>query len=647
MYYSHVTPLGYAGAVATLTYHHAAMLEAGQLVEVPLGRRQIIGIVTGPAGRPDFPTKAISRTLDLPALPAEQLRLAHWIADYYAAPLTTVFETMLPAGLGKNRRPPKPVAAKPARGLPKQPLTAEQQAAVSEFNQSGRRTTLLKGITGSGKTRVYLELCAAELAAGHSVLLLVPEITLTPQMIRQFENCFGAAVIASHSKLTEAKRQQVYEAALAATVQNKPRVLIGPRSCLFMPLARLGLIIIDECHEGTYKQERAPRYHAVTTAAWIAGDRSARLLLGSATPGLTELYLVEQDRIGQLRLTKRANNKPLPEAKILDLRNKELFKSNKLIAQPLIEAVAAAVAGGRQALLYLNRRGSASSQVCGDCGLVASCPNCRLPLTFHADLLRLVCHHCNFRRPNPAVCPDCNGANLRLIGAGTKRVEAEIGTLFPGARIARLDRDSATLKHIHTVLKQLQNHELDILVGTQMIAKGLDLPAIDVVGVIGADTMLYLPDFTAAERTFQLLSQVSGRAGRGDRPGQVFIQTYSPEHPAIQAAAHSDFDGFAATELAERQALGYPPYTFLLKLEVATSTAEAARDKSAGLAAQLRRTQGLQVVGPAPAFLEFQSGKHHWIITVKSPRRPVLVEIARQLAGDPHWTTDLDPINLL
>ncbi|HEY6736455.1 MAG TPA: primosomal protein N' [Candidatus Saccharimonadia bacterium] len=642
-----VTPLGYAGSVEELTYHTSAPLETGQLVEVPLGRRHIIGLVTGTTSRPGFPTKAVTRCLPQPPLPAELLRLARWLAEYYVAPLTTVLDTMLPAGLGKARRAAKPTTAKPAHGLPPAGLTAEQTAAIAGFQASPQRTVLLQGVTGSGKTRVYQELTAACLAAGQSVLMLVPEITLTPQMVHGFEHCFGDVVLASHSKLTEAKRQQIYDAALAAATAGQPRVIIGPRSCLFMPLAQLGLIIIDECHETTYKQERAPRYHTIPTAAWMAADRGARLLLGSATPGLNELYLAQQGRLGHLQLTKRANNKPLPKSKIIDLRNKNLFKANKLIAQPLVEAVAETVAQGRQVLLYLNRRGSASSQICSDCGYVSSCPHCHLPLTFHADLLRLICHHCNFRQASPAVCPNCNQAALKLLGAGTKRVEAEIANLFPEARIARLDRDSATLNHIHATLKQLKAGELDILVGTQMIAKGLDLPAIDVVGVIGADTMLHLPDYTAAERTFQLLSQVSGRAGRGDRAGQVYIQTYSPDHPAIQAAARGQFAEFAGAELAERQALTYPPYTYLLKLEVATATAEAAREKSAQLAGQLRRVRSLQVMGPAPAFLEYQGGKHHWIITVKSPRRPALAAIARQLATDAHWTADLDPINLL
>ena len=328
------------------------------------------------------------------------------------------------------------------------------------------------------------------------------------------------------------------------------------------------------------------------------------------------------------------------------MRNKDLLRLSKFIAQPLYDAVSESLAEGRQSLLYINRRGSASSQVCGDCGHVTVCPHCLLPLTFHADLMRLICHHCNYRTPNAAICPECNGANLRLLGGGTKRIEAEATQLWPEARIARLDRDSATLSHIQAVYKALRAGEIDIIIGTQMIAKGLDLPAIDTVGVVSADTMLHLPDYTAAERTYQLLAQVSGRAGRGDRPGRVFIQTYTPEHPAIVAAASGNYVGLAQAELAERESLRYPPYVYLLKLTVAGVSQAAAIAEADQMAARLRATRGLEVVGPAPAFIEIQGGKYRWVITVKAMRRPALVAIAQNLPGD-HWTADLDPANLL
>ena len=646
-HYYLITPLAYTGKTTAFTYHHdGPALPTGQIVEIPIARRRVVGVVGSAVDPPAFNTKSVAGISDLPPIPEELCRLASWMATFYASSPASVWSTILPAGITKGRREVKPAPPLTAGGLPTAALTSEQASALDQIRRSPHSAHLVQGVTGSGKTRLYLELTAEAIAAGRSVIILVPEITLTQQVVGQFEAAFGNLVLTTHSKLTEAKRHGIWTEANTAAGNGEPRIIIGPRSCLFIPVHNLGLIVIDECHETTYKQDQHPRYQTVTTAAYRARLSSARLVMGSATPGLGELYLAQIGRIEHILLTARANKILHSEAKIIDLRNKDLFTLSKFITQPLIEAITATITAGRQTLLYLNRRGSASSQICGDCGYVSVCPNCALPLTFHADLMRLVCHHCNFRRANAAICPECNGSNLRLLGGGTKRIEAEVQRLWPKARVARLDRDSATLPFIKTVFKQLRAGELDILIGTQMIAKGLDLPAIDTVGIVSADTMLHLPDFTAAERTFQLLSQVSGRAGRGDRPGQVFIQTYTPAHPAIVAASIGAYDAFAGAELAERQALAYPPYVYLLKLTIALPTQAGAESEAARLAGELRRLPDLSVIGPAPAFLELQSSKYHWIITVKAKHRQPLVAIAANLPSD-LWTADLDPVNLL
>jgi primosomal protein N' (replication factor Y) len=641
-----ISPASYLGTAGELTYHSSTELAPGAIVEVPVGRRKVVGVVMAGVGRPEFATKAILRTFDLPPLPADLPELARWMAAYYAAPLSSSWGVMLPAGLGRKRRA-REAAARPSPAVwPPSALTGEQKSAIEKISTSQATSHLIQGVTGSGKTRVYLELAAASLAQGRSVIVLVPEIVLTPQIVSQFEAAFGDSVIASHSKLTEAERDHAWQAALAASSRGVPRIVVGPRSCLFMPAADLGLIVIDECHESTYKQEQHLRYHALPTAAKRAHLNGAKLVLGSATPGLTEVHLAAIGRIEYLNLNQRVNLISPPQGKIIDLRDKSLLASSKFITQPLLEAVSTTVAAKRQALLYINRRGSASSQVCSDCGHVTTCPNCQLPLTFHADLMRLICHHCNYRMASPAVCPNCNGADLRLLGGGTKRIEDEISRLLPSARIARLDRDSATLPHIQAVYAGLKSGQIDIVIGTQMIAKGLDLPAVDTIGIVNADTMLYLPDFTAAERTFQLLHQVSGRAGRGDRPGEVFIQTYSCEHPAILAAAGGNFDSFAGPELEARRLHGYPPFVFLLKLVTQAATPSAAQEQAAKLATQIASRPGLQAIGPAPAFIELQAGRYRWVITVKSKRRAALVEVAASLPTK-NWTADLDPINLL
>ncbi|HSX00877.1 MAG TPA: primosomal protein N', partial [Candidatus Saccharimonas sp.] len=408
-----VTPLAYTGAAIAFTYHAEAVLPIGQIVAIPLGRRRSLGVVTATTNRPTFATKP-ALPLDLPPLPTYLISLAEWLASYYAASPAAVWSALLPAGLAKTRRIIKtPASTQPAHGLPAHPLTDEQAAVLSAIGASEQSVHLIQGVTGSGKTRLYLELAAEALATGHSVIVLVPEITLTPQVVGQFEQAFGPLVLTTHSKLTESQRDHIWRAAMSATAAGEQRVIVGPRSSLFLPLHQLGLIIVDESHENSYKQEQHPRYHVIPTAAQLSRLTGARVVLGSATPSLGELFLASEGKISRHVLTKRVHDKPLPQATIIDLRDKSQLKTSKFIAQPLIDAVTATLEAGRQSVLYLNRRGSASSQVCADCGHVTTCPHCQLPLTFHADLMRLVCHHCNYRQALPAVCPNCAGADLR------------------------------------------------------------------------------------------------------------------------------------------------------------------------------------------------------------------------------------------
>lgn len=637
-----VTPLAGGGQAGAFTYSGPTGLEPGQLVTVPLGRRTSVGVVEAVEGRPEFATRDIIRVLDLPAVPRPLRELAGWLAAYYACAPADAWTAILPAGIQQKPRAAAGTAkpAPPRTALP--PLTPAQQAAFTAISADGRTTQLLEGVTGSGKTRIYLELAEQTLAAGRSVIVLVPEIMLTPQLVSSFEAQFGAKVIATHSQMTPARRRNAWTAALTSP---EPVIAMGPRSSLFLPVPRPGLIIIDECHETSYKQEQAPRYHAVPTAARLASLCGAKLVLGSATPGLTELMLAAEGRIGLQRLPDRAGGQPLPEVSLVDLRDKSAFGRNRLFSQPLLEALTDTLAAGRQSLLFINRRGSASSQICAACGQATLCPRCQLPLTFHADLMKLVCHHCNYRAVPPAICPECGAGELRYLGGGTKRVEEELSRLFPQARIARIDRDSATPQHMAATYAGLKDGGLDLLVGTQMIAKGLDLPMIDTVGVVSADTMLHLPDFNAAERTAALLVQVAGRAGRGAEPGRVIIQSYTPDHPALQAVRSHDYAAFAAAELAERQKLGYPPYRYLLKLTVSSASRETSQLKAAELAAALRGRPGVHLMGPAPALLETAGGRYHWVLVAKSASRPPLVQIAREAPRG--WTADLDPLSLL
>ncbi len=638
-----VSPLSYGGQNDfAFTYQSKKALAPGQIVFVPLRNRQSLGVVVGPASTPKFATKPVGEVIQL-QLPRYTVELAQWIHIYYQASAKTVWQTLLPAGITKNRRKPKPSAEKFKLTRPKHQLSSEQATALTTIRQVKPKPVLIHGVTGSGKTELYLNLSTETLAQGQSVIVLVPEITLAPQLVALFSDAFGEIVIATHSGMTEAERHRAWQAALSS--QN-PRVIIGPRSSLFLPVASPGLIIIDECHETTYKQEQAPRYQADVVAAQLANLTGAQLVLGSATPSLGQYYLAQRKRLELISLTSRPNLMPMPHTTIVDLRDKSIMTTSRFISKPLLTALTQTLLEGRQSLLFMNRRGSAASQICGDCGTVNLCPNCQLPLTFHADQLRMVCHYCNFHRPPAAVCSNCSSMNLRYLGGGTKRIEAEITQLLPTARLARLDKDSATPNHIDAVYRGLHDRTIDILIGTQMVAKGLNLPNLDVVGVVSADTMLHLPDFSASERTFNLLTQVSGRAGRGDRPGEVFIQTYSPDHPAIRAAANHDYPSFAASELNQRRLLGYPPFVYLLKLTCSSNTSNASKAKAEQLAAKLKEQPGLLVLGPAPAFIERVQGSFRWHIIIKARQRSTLISLIQTLPPL-GWTTDLDPVNLL
>jgi primosomal protein N' (replication factor Y) len=645
-HYVVVAPLTYTGAASEgFTYEHEGALAIGQVVKVPLGRRQSLGVVTATnVAQPTFATKAVADVLEIAPLPHHLITLATWMAGYYYASPKSIWQTMLPAGITRKRRVAKADPAKKVFTLPKQdqPLTPEQQAAFDAISTAKTTTYLVQGVTGSGKTRLYLELTSAQLAAGRSAIILIPEIALTPQLLALFEASFPGRVIAFHSGLSEAEKHKAWQRTLEAT---EPLVVVGARSGLFLPLARIGLVVIDECHETSYKQEQNPRYHAIPTAAKLAQLTGATLVLGSATPGLVEVYAAEIGRITLLKLTQRIAGRPLPTAAVVDMRERQIRGANRFLSIPLIAALRETLGQGRQSLLFINRRGSASSQICNHCGTVTLCPRCELPLTFHADELKLICHVCNYRSTPAAVCPVCGQAELRYLGGGTKRIEAEIATLLPQARLARLDRDSADPKLLPQLYEDLHAGRIDILIGTQMVAKGLDLPDLDTVGVINADTILHMPDFSSAERTFQLLAQVAGRSGRGAVPGRVFIQTHTPDHPTIQAAAQGDFWRFAATELDQRRQLGYPPFRFLLKMIFGHAQQATAISQSQAVYDTLKQNPEIKVLGPAPAFHERAGGTYHWQIIAKAARRSALLEVAAALPTT--WKTDIDPINVL
>lgn len=513
---------------------------------------------------------------------------------------------------------------------------------------------LLHGVTGSGKTEVYLQVIDYALQKSLGAIVLVPEISLTPLMVRRFYSRFGDQIAILHSYLSAGERYDEWR----RLKRGEARIAIGARSAVFAPVKNLGLIIIDEEHENTYKQGEYPYYHSREVALKRSKITGSTVILGSATPSLESYYLMRKGVFRLLELPERIKQKSLPPVELIDMRE-ELRKGNTgIFSYQLQEAIRDALGRKEQALVFLNRRGYASFLFCRECGQAIKCKNCDITLTYHASIDKLRCHYCDFLMSRPASCPHCGGNYLREYGHGTERIEEELKELFPGAVIARMDLDTTGRKGAHQeILEKMERGEIDILVGTQMIAKGHDYPNIGVVGVISADTMLNIPDFRAAERTFQLLTQVAGRTGRGDKKGLVFIQTFNPEHYSIQAARNHDYLQFYQQEIENRKLFGYPPYTLLTNIIVRGEVEQQVIEAAMALDAFLQKYGKLilEVLGPGEAPIGKLRNNYRWQIILKfrsykernfvlTRLREFLVEKGRK---EVVYNIDVDPLMML
>lgn len=536
--------------------------------------------------------------------------------------------------------------------------TPEQAAALRELACGAGRGFLLHGVTGSGKTEVYLQAIANCADSGRQALVLVPEISLTPQMVARFKGRFGDRVAVLHSRLAIGERYDEWRRIRS----GEARVVVGARSAVFAPVANPGLIILDEEHEISYKQEETPRYQARAVAWQRARGCGATVVFGSATPALETYHRAETGELGLLRLTRRIDGRPLPAVELVDLRSELAAGNRGIFSRRLTEALAERLARGERTILFLNRRGYSTFLLCRDCGHVMRCPDCDVALTLHLGEGRLTCHYCGYTRQAPNICPRCGSRHIRHFGTGTERVAEEAQRLFPGARIARMDADTTVRKGSHeAILSAFAAGRIDILVGTQMIAKGLDIPSVTLVGVITADTSLNLPDFRAAERTFQLMTQVAGRAGRGEAPGEVVIQTYAPDHYALQAAQAHDYERFYRTELELRRQLAFPPFTTLVNVVIsaggAADSAAAAQRVGALLRTEVAQVDPTaEVLGPAPAPLPRLRGRTRSQVLIKTVQREACVAavkrslwklIAAGLPGDARVVLDVDPLAML
>ncbi len=637
-----VCPLGVIGGrEELLTYSFAGLIGQGAIVKIPFGHREKLGVVMRQTQQPSFATKPIISVIE-ENVPTELLRLAEWMSEYYASRLPVVLQTILPKGLEKSRRIKPLTRQRVMRTSQTFTLNVDQKNAVEKILNADTITHLIHGVTGSGKTRVYQELAKKMLIDQRSVIVLVPEISLTPQLAAEFET-LSENVLVLHSGLGEAERHTTWKMLGSTT---KPWIVVGPRSALFSPLSNLGLIIIDECHEPSFVQDSQPKYSALRVARKRAElSPGTKLVLGSATPLITDYAVAVATKTPILKL-------PLPtqqrstNVKIVDIKNRDEFGSHPLFSKLLLEKMNNSIVQNEQILLFHNRRGTARMSLCSNCGWTAECTQCHIPMRLHHDTGDLRCHVCGLKNKLPQTCPLCKSPHIDFKGFGSKRIESDIRKLYPNAVIARFDSDTPAKQQLQHRYQDLYDNKIQIIIGTQGLAKGLDLPHLNTVGIIQADSELFIPDFSSAERSFQLTTQVIGRAGRTGAKSSVIIQTLNPDHPAVTLAADQNYEDFYQYEIQERAAEHMPPHSYLLQVSTGYATPHAAESAAKKLQAQIKKAHpSVHVRGPSPTFHEHRGTLYYQQLVISSSTRTRLVAIAKELPQ--RWQFTLDPINLL
>ena len=642
----------------------------GARVRVPLQRRLVRGWVVGQEPAPERQLKAVAQVEPPEAwLSPERVELGLWMARSYLCPVGQALASLdgpppaagsLGAAAGGLPEAP-PARSLPAPGVQALPLNARQRAAVEAIGEAlaaGEFAAfLLWGVTGSGKTRVYEEAARRCLAGGRSAVVLVPEIALTHQLVRRLRTALGDRVLLMHSQMALSERRRQWQRAGGP----EPVVLVGPRSAAVAPVPQVGLYVMDEEHETSYKQEEAPRYHAREVVLYRAQKERAVVVLGSATPSLEAFRESAEGRFKLLQLPERVDGRPMPSAEVVDLRE-ELAETGRVspISRPLADALRQVFSRGEQAILFINRRGFAGAILCRECGFGWRCPHCDVNLTYHHGRQgALRCHYCGYETPLVRSCPRCGGRELAPVGFGTQKIQAALQAAFPGVAVFRLDADTTSRRHAHErILDEFARTFPAVLVGTQMVAKGHDFPRVTLAAAVLADVTLALPDFRAAERTFQQLTQLAGRAGRGEVPGRVLVQTFRPDHHSVQAAATGDVAGFYRRELAFRRRSGYPPFASLVRVVAADPDEERARRAAVELARRLQEASArsdVRVLGPAPAPVRQLRDRFRWQVMVRGPGeapRELTAALLEQspLRGPSRPETvvvDVDPLSML
>lgn len=629
-----------------LTYTFVRNLPVGTIVEIPLGKTTTIGIIYRKINHftANFKVKSIIRPLYDTPLPSHLLKSIIWLSEYYLTPLPQVVNLFLPSTLSNRHRLAQPAttAITPYTSIT---LNSAQEKAVASLIEAKPNTKLLHGITGSGKTNIYLSFALEAFKNGRSTILLVPEIALTSQLVAVFQQTFSKDIVLIHSKQTAKIRRDNFEQLLLSTT---PKIIIGPRSALFAPVKNLGLIIIDEAHEPTYFQDQAPKYSALRLASFIAKTLDIFCIQGTATPKIEDYYLAKSHQ-SLVTLTEKAKSTAIqPEVKIIDFKDRSLFTENRYFSSPLLDQIRTNLNHQYQTLIYHNRRGSAPLTICENCGWQALCKNCFLPLTLHSDSYQLICHTCGYQTKIPTSCPECHHPEIIHKGFGTKLLESELRRLFKTAKIARFDGDNDKKNSLDALYEQVKSGDIDIIIGTQTIAKGLDLPKLATIGIVQADSGLSLPDFSTEERTFSLINQVLGRIGRGHLSiANAYIQTFHPDDPAIDYAIQSNYAAFYDYLIQRRKTGHFPPFTYLAKLSVVYKTERAALAKIKSVHQALRSKPNIYLSAPTPAFHEHTSSGFCWQIVVKSGNRQSLLAAIRSLDDFPDLRISIDPPSLL
>lgn len=626
------------------TYSSAEEIERYSLVTVPFGSRMIAGIVVAKQQEPPkFKLKELILPEQQTSLSQRFLDFAEWFKSYYPLRSDELASLFLPSFVldsSKSKITPPIITTTPKKSH--QPTDVQSKAL--EIIKDSKTPIILEGVVGSGKTIIYFKTAEEALKNGRSALILSPEIPLSEQLYKRAVEFFGnKKVIHYHSEMTPAKRRSLW---LRVAATEEPLVIIGPRSAIFLPVVDYGLICVDEFHENAYKQLDGVHYHANDVCGALAKIHDCKIIYGSATPPLKEYYFSVVKKYTIIRLDSLATgNNTVRDTEIVDQKDRSNFSRSSYLSNQVVQAIMHTLSYKQQVMVLHNRRGSARLVLCESCAWKFECPKCDNNLVYHQDKNKAICHTCGYSSTLPVVCPDCGSSEILLKSLGTKSLAAEVSRIFPDYKVARFDSDNSKQDSLSSRLNELEDGQIDILVGTQLLAKGLDLPKLGLVVITSADSLLQLPDFASSERLYQLIAQASGRVGRGHTDGLCIIQTYQPDHAAFIMLRGADWRGFYEAELVERRLHDYPPYTFMLKLSARRKTESGADKAALTLADSLKKTKGVVVLGPAPGLKAKENNQYIRQIIVKSRDRKKLLAIARDLPAG--WTADLDPTSLL